>query len=154
MLSVAMEEAGAGTCCSVTGSTPPPPAPSRPFSPCLQGASRGHVHVFSGASLRRAVLGKLRATNMHVEGLIAEFRQQSLQRKGRPNLESVHYLGLLGQVLKDFVADGNVHPLKQDTRSSSAADSQWPQKLGPRKKIPYLPASCCRFPSYSVCVLS
>jgi hypothetical protein len=105
---------------------PPPPAPS-PFS-LSPGSKQGARSRLSGASLCRALLGKLRATNMHVEGLIAEFRQQSLQRKGRPNLELVHYLGLLGQVLKDFVADGNVHPLKQDTRSSSAADSQWPAK--------------------------
>lgn len=56
--------------------------------------------------LLRTLSRHMCTTNMGLEALIAETRQSVTYSKAKPSLESLHYLGTLTQLYKNFVGAG------------------------------------------------
>eukprot|EP00972_Heterocapsa_arctica_P075610 11153993-Heterocapsa_arctica.AAC.1 len=51
---------------------------------------------------------------MKLEALIAEHRQAVPYSKAKPSVESLAYLGLLGQLFKQFISAGGSNPLQEN----------------------------------------
>eukprot|EP00972_Heterocapsa_arctica_P091729 13526932-Heterocapsa_arctica.AAC.1 len=51
---------------------------------------------------------------MKLEALIAEHRQAVPYSKAKPSVESLAYLGLLGQLFKQFMSAGGSNPLQEN----------------------------------------
>ena len=101
---------------------------TEPFVAAFPGAE---IEGPAATSLLRSLARHLHATNMHIERLISEFRVRSYLKRGRANVEAIHHYGLLGDTLKDFLAEGHPCPFKEDRAHLEKAGVALKQRARP-----------------------